>query len=78
MIRMWWQCYRQQFGEDAYRYVKGLLEMAGIGKRFNFHGSFSSKAAAMKKEAETPGAFIRERTVSGKLRYFVLTPKGIK
>lgn len=49
--------------------------MAGIGKRFNFHGSFSSKAAAVKKESETPGAFIRERKVKGKLRYFVLTEK---
>lgn len=73
--KLFWWAYRVEFGESATRYMKGLLEMAGLGKKFNFHGSFSSKAAAVKKEGETPGAFIRERYVSGKLRYFVLTPK---
>jgi len=59
-----------------FRYVRSLLEMAGTGKRFDFHGSFASKKAAMQKESETPGSFIRERIVAGKKRFFVLTPKG--
>ena len=63
---------------EQFRYVRSLLQMAGIGKTFDFHGSFSSKAAAVKKESETPGAFIRERLVNGKMRYFVLSPKGEK
>lgn len=49
--------------------------MAGLGKKFDFHGSFTSKAEAVKKEQATPGAFIRERRVKGKTRYFVLTER---
>lgn len=49
--------------------------MAGKGKKFNFHGSFASKDAAVAKERETAGAFIVERKVKGKTRYFVLTEK---
>jgi hypothetical protein len=48
--------------------------MAGHGKKFDFHGSFRSKAAAMAKEKET-GGFIRERKVDGHVRYFVLTER---
>lgn len=73
--RTWWAIYRATFGETAYRFMKGLLEMAGAGKKFNFHGSFASKSAAMKKEAEVPNSFIVERHVKGKLRFFVLTEK---
>jgi len=46
--------------------------MAGHGKKFDFHGSFSSKAAAAAKEKEV-GGFIRERVIEGQTRYFVLT-----
>lgn len=48
--------------------------MAGKGKRFNFHGSFASKAEAVKKEQEVSG-FIREHKVGGKIRYYVLTER---
>lgn len=48
--------------------------MAGIGKKFEFHGAFANKAEAVKKEQEV-GGFIRERVVHGKTRYFVLTEK---
>jgi len=48
--------------------------MAGIGKKFDFHGSFSSKEKAIEKEKEVKG-FIRERTIGGKVRYFVLTER---
>lgn len=48
--------------------------MAGHGKRFDFHGSFSTKKAAVKKEGEV-GGFIREKKVGGKSRYFVLTER---
>jgi hypothetical protein len=49
--------------------------MAGHGKKFDFHGSFSSKEAAIAKEKEV-GGFIRERIVDGKTRYFVLTVRN--
>lgn len=49
--------------------------MAGIGKKYDFHGSFTSKSEAVKKERETKDAFIRERRVGGKVRYFVLTER---
>ena len=48
--------------------------MAGVGKYFKFHGSFSKKEDAVKKEAEV-GGFIREHEIDGKMRYFVLTRK---
>jgi hypothetical protein len=48
--------------------------MAGSGKHFDFHGSFSSKENAMEKEKEV-GGFIREHKIDGKMRYFVLTRK---
>jgi hypothetical protein len=46
--------------------------MAGVGKQFDFHGSFLSKEKAKEKEKEV-GGFIRERKVDGRIRYFVLT-----
>jgi hypothetical protein len=39
--------------------------------QFTFHGSFTSKIAAAKKERNTPGSFIIER--GG--RYYVMKPK---
>lgn len=47
---------------------------AGTGKAFTFHGSFTSKLAAKKKEARTPGSFIE--TQGG--RYYVLKPKRVR
>lgn len=49
--------------------------MAGHGKHFDFHGSFADKAKAVEKEKEADGRFIVERTVDGKLRYFVLSER---
>jgi len=49
--------------------------MAGKSKRFNFHGSFGTKSKAVEKEQATPGAFIVERMIGGKKRWFVLTEK---
>jgi hypothetical protein len=57
-----------------YDFVKELFRMAGVGKHFEFHGSFSDKSEAVKKEQEV-GGFIREKKVKGKMRYFVLTRK---
>lgn len=50
----------------------------GTGDLFNFHGAFTEKAAAVTKEAETPGAFIKTVWYRGGPRYGVLTknPKG--
>ncbi len=50
--------------------------MAGRGFDFNFHGSFSKKEDAVRKEREV-GGFIREtRSANGAIRYTVLTRKG--
>jgi hypothetical protein len=48
--------------------------MAGKGKQFDFHGSFAKKADAVRKEGEVHG-FIREHTIKGKTRYYVLTER---
>jgi len=48
--------------------------MGGKGDRFNFHGSFTDKAKAVAKEKEVNG-FIREHTIGGVTRYYVLTRK---
>lgn len=53
--------------------MAGGLTM-GHGKKFDFHGSFASKAAAVAKEREV-GGFIRERKIDGQTRYFVLTER---
>lgn len=46
--------------------------MAGKGKKFDFHGSYTTKKEAVEKETAVRG-FIREHTVNGKTRYYVLT-----
>lgn len=46
---------------------------AGIGYNFDFHGAFSKKSDAAKKEAATPGAFIRPVYYRQGMRYAVLT-----
>lgn len=46
----------------------------GYGKAFTFHGSFTSKLAAKRKEAITPGSFIQEKDG----RYYLLKPKRVK
>jgi hypothetical protein len=46
----------------------------GTGKAFTFHGSFTSKILAAKRERQTPGSFIVEKDG----RYYVLKPKRIK
>ena len=71
----WWTRYYHTFGDTAFHYVRRLLKMAGAGKKFDFHGSFTSKVEAVKKEKETSGSFVRERRVNGKVRYFVLTER---
>lgn len=73
--RDWWAWYFQYFGDTAYKFTRELLHMADVGKKFDFHGSFTSKSEAVKKERETPGSFVRERKVNGKVRYFVLTER---
>lgn len=46
--------------------------MAHRGRRVTFHGAFSSKAAARRKEHLVEG-FIQARTIRGARRYVVLT-----
>ena len=49
-------------------------ENFGRGKAFTFHGSYTSKLMARKKERQIPGSFIEERNG----RYYVLKPKRIR
>jgi len=46
----------------------------GRGKKFNFHGAFSNKEDAKRKEREVHG-FIEETTIRGHRRYVVMTSK---
>lgn len=64
-------------GVNDWELIKILLKiadwnMAGKGKKFDFHGSFKDKSAAVEKEREV-GGFIREHKLHGEIRYFVLT-----
>lgn len=46
----------------------------GYGKAFTFHGSFTSKLLAVKRERSIPGSFIEAKNG----RYYVLKPKRVK
>lgn len=48
--------------------------MSGTGQSFTFHGSFSSKELAEKREREIPGSFIHSKAG----RYYVLVPRKMK
>lgn len=65
---------KSQATKDAIIFLKTGVANPGYGKAFTFHGSFTSKLAAKRKEAQTPGSFIQEK--SG--RYYVLKPKRIR
>lgn len=47
----------------------------GRGRRFLFHGSFTSKEDARRREKAVKGGFIREVTVRGRRRFAVLSTK---
>jgi hypothetical protein len=47
--------------------------MAGQGHKVQFHGSFDSKAAAVRKEQMTPRSYIRKAKTKRGVRYLVLT-----
>jgi hypothetical protein len=49
--------------------------MAGKGRRFVFHGSFTSKSKAQRKERAAGGRFIRAATVKGRRRYLVMSER---
>lgn len=49
---------------------------AGAGRLFTFHGSFTEKTAAQKKEAATPGSFIRTVWYRTGPRYAVLSKQN--
>ena len=66
---------QREFGdlsEAGYLYLRDLIHMAGLGKKYDFHGSFLSKEAAIAREKEIPGSFTQEKFIRGKRRYFVL------
>jgi hypothetical protein len=49
--------------------------MAKQGRKVTFHGAYSKKEDAVRKERQVDG-FIREITVRGRRRYAVMTRRG--
>jgi len=49
--------------------------VAGKGRKFKFHGAFSSKRDAKRKERQT-GGFIRRVKIRGSTRFVVMTQRG--
>jgi hypothetical protein len=49
--------------------------MAHRGRKLIFHGAYKSKAAAVRKERRTPGAFIVKRKIEGHTREIVFTKR---
>lgn len=50
--------------------------MAKRGKRVVFHGAFSSKADAKRKERAGSGRFIVPRTIKGHRRFIVMSERS--
>lgn len=48
--------------------------MAGVGKRFEFHGAFRSKREAVKHERK--GEFILGRRIQGEKRFVLVSKRG--
>lgn len=48
---------------------------AGEGYGFNFHGAFTDKEDAVKKEKKTPGSFIKGRLTAHGYRWIVMSPR---
>lgn len=46
--------------------------MAGKGKRFTFHGSFTSKVRAVRKESKVARSFVRRVRTKNGIRYLVM------
>lgn len=49
--------------------------MSRPGRKVKFHGAFSKKADAVRKERRV-GGFIKRAKIRGKIRYVVMTGKG--
>lgn len=48
--------------------------MAKVGRKVVFHGSFTHKACAKRKERKIPGSYVTRRRVKGQgIRYLVQT-----
>jgi hypothetical protein len=47
--------------------------MAKRGRAFGFHGAFSKKADAVRKERTIRGAFVKRIRVRGQTRYVVMS-----
>jgi len=52
------------------------IHMAKRGRKVTFHGAFSSKAKAKRKEHISVGAYIRRVKIKGHVRWLVLTRRG--
>ena len=48
--------------------------MAGEGALFFFHGAYNERRDAVRKEAATPGSFIKPIYYQSGMRYAVLSP----
>jgi len=49
--------------------------MAGRGRGYWFHGAYKLKRDAERKEAATPGGFIRLYDMRGGRRWLVMSPR---
>jgi len=49
--------------------------VAGRGRKLVFHGAYKTKAAAVRKEKRTPGAFVRPARIKGHRREVVFTKR---
>lgn len=49
--------------------------MSKKGRKFTFHGAYSTKSKAVRKERKVKG-FIRRVKVRGSTRYLVMTRRG--
>jgi hypothetical protein len=47
----------------------------GVGYGYTFHGAFNEKADAVKKEAKTPGSFIKGSLTAKGYRWIVMKPR---
>jgi hypothetical protein len=55
--------------------AREVAELSKRGRTVIFHGAYSSKADARKKERARSGAYIIERKIRGRKRYIVVSDR---
>lgn len=62
--------------QTALRSTPQVERNPGIGRMVEFHGAFKTKADAVVRERQTPGAYIQVTRIKGNVRYAVLRRRG--